>query len=161
MRTLLSMVFLTAALSSAAAQIQPGDQGFYLRTTAAGGGSLCRGFTCTPYLVGVGPNESVTLEVRGPFGAPFWAFAAPRATLCLTLPGLRNSLVLAPPIFFLTSGTLSLGDPILSCPGGLQKVPFRVALPPNVSFAMQGVVMAVWQQGPLPTLTPAIDVVVK
>ena len=103
----------------------------------------------------------MTLLVRGPKDAPFWLFAAPRAKFCLPVPPLKNSLVLTPPFFLIAAGTLSEQDFIRACPGGLKTLRFPVPLPRGARFAMQSIIMARWLAGPLPTLTPAIDVAVK
>ncbi len=143
------------------AQIRPGDMGMRLSTRAGFAGSLCRGFTCQVFRATATTNELVSLEFRGPRNALFWLLAAPQANLCVGLPGLKNRLIVAPPILVLGGGALSQQDTIRACPGGKRVLSFRIpVVGRGTRFAFQALIMANWRAGPLPTFSPAIVVTV-
>jgi hypothetical protein len=158
---LLGFVVLATALP-ATAQVRPGDHGFRLVTAAGAFGPLCRRApTCMPVPASATSNEVVTLEVRGPQHEPYFVFVSPAAQLCLTIPGIVDSLILSPPWYLLLSDRMTMPDMILACPGGLQRNSFRIPLPPSTSFSLQGVVWAGWLSGPQATFTVALDVTVR
>jgi hypothetical protein len=161
MRRLRLALVLTLLATPVAAQIQPGDQGLQLVTLAGTAGTLCRGFSCVPHQATAGVQETVTLEVRGPRNAAYVLLVAPRAQLCLKVPGLEYSLVLSPPWIPALAGTLSQQDTLRVCPGGLAATRFVVPLPAQARVAMQAVVMADWLNGPRPTFTATIEVAMQ
>lgn len=156
-----SLVAFLLAAGAASAQSRPGDQGMLFVSKAGQVGNLCHGFTCTPFVGSATPNETVTLMIRGPNNAPFWLFFSPTAKLCLKIPGIEYSLIMAPPVFLGAVGSLDEQDRIRACPGGLKTLSFSIPLPQGTSFSMQSIVMAQWLNGPLPTFTAAIDVQVR
>lgn len=133
-------VLFSMLCATAFAQYPAGANALRWDGTTSAAGPFCWGFSCTPLVATVTAGESGTLMVRAEFGQPYLLAVSRGASRCLTLSGIYNSLVLDDPIFLLTSGSCSLGSPILSCPGGQDFLPltFPVGLPSGFSVAIQG-----------------------
>ncbi len=160
---LFSLLFFCLPLASIGhSQIRPGDNGIYVVSGNLTAGNLCRGFRCRPYSLVALRNIPLEVQIRGPKNNPFWLFLSAKANLCLLLPGLRNNLILNPPLILVSLGTLSLQDSIRACPGGLAKMKFKLpSLPPKTFFYLQALIVSNWIPGKIPTFSPAVQVSLK
>ncbi|GEM_PF-4801696 len=155
-------ILLSAVLflvSSLGAQIRPGDNGISVTNGTSAAGNLCRGFTCTPYVLRVRRAAVLTVSLRGTFKQPFWLLLGFRASACARIPGIKNGLILNLPVFPAAAGSLSTPDRILACPGGLHVLKWKLPLlPKGFRFSLQALQMTAWTSGVLPTFTPAVTI---
>ncbi len=156
------LLFCFPFVSIGHSQIRPGDNGIYVISGKLTAGNLCRGFRCKPYSLTALRNLPLEVALRGPKNNPYWLFLSSKANLCLSLPGLRNSLILNPPLILVSLGTLSLQDSIRACPGGLAKLKFKLPpLPPKTVIYLQALIVSNWIPGKIPTFSPAVQVSLK
>ncbi|MBM4059516.1 MAG: hypothetical protein FJ265_00255 [Planctomycetes bacterium] len=96
--------------------------------------------SCTNLPVAAVPGETVTVTVWGDVLSPFVLLAAWSGTQCVQFPGVGNGLILDPPVLTVTCGVLTQTTPCLSCPPGLEPLPFVLPawLPAGTALALQG-----------------------
>lgn len=94
------------------------------------GGPPCLPQDCATYTYNLttSPVSAVDIDVLGDSGQPFVLAMAPSANLCVTIPGISNSLMLTGPISVLALGTMPAGPGVTTCSGGSPNPPGRFTL---------------------------------
>lgn len=120
----------------------------------------CGTFSCTP--LNGGGYGAGALRTFTAFGAPNtpYAIAVGVPGQCTNVPGIGNSLLLAPPIAALhlgTTGPLISGS---SCRQGMDRFPFTMPMtvPTGITIRFQSIGLG---NGPVLAFGPAIDVVLR
>ena len=143
------------------AQIVPGEIGFQLTGGGRAAGTVCSGFSCRPALLVAKPNITFDVTVRAPRGSPFVVLFGSRGTLCASVTGFSNQLVVPP--LFIAAGVISKLDTGVRCFGF--KGGFRLTIPGSVGkgarLALQAIAITKdKKQVSRPTFSSAIDLVV-
>lgn len=141
-RSCLSLFAALALLtSSASAQIRPGQVTLRMLARSGTVGDHCSGFSCTPHRATVARGETVLLETRGRKDGLYVLLISAKASNCVRIPPIYQSLILGLPVPLIVAGRMSKQDFIRACPGGIGelKLPIPRALAPRSTFALQAV----------------------
>jgi hypothetical protein len=153
--TICMLLVLCASFASAqqAGGIVVGGAGLTWTGSVAGTtGNACGPNGCTPYTTNVASGETVSLEVWGDSGAPFFIGVASGASNCLGVTGINGSFLLDSNVTLLTFGHLT--STISICNSGTAAFTGVAAFPVGTTFALQALTFA----GGAASLSPAIIV---